>query len=311
MTGLLAAVFLGWALGANDAANVFGPAIACRALRYGVGVATAAIFVLCGALLGGGRALGTIGALGPQTHHSALLVTVSAAAAMSALLVLRLPASSSQAVVGALVGVALGRGTRFDAAGVTRLVLGWVLTPLGAALVSLLLALGLSAWSRRRPSANLVLLDRLLRVALWGAGAWASFALGANNAANVTGVFVGSGMLTTRQAGLVAGGSIALGILTLGHRMMDLVGRDLVQLEPSTALVTMLAQAFTVSAFAFLGVPVSTSQAVAGGALGIGVAKGVRTIGRRTLMQILLGWIATPVGAGLLGWLAVHVAGPA
>jgi PiT family inorganic phosphate transporter len=304
---LLGAVLLGWALGANDAANVFGPAIACRALRYGVGIATAAVCVVLGAVLGGERPLGTIGGLAAQTHLTAMLVTLSAGTAITLLLLLRLPASSSQAVVGAIVGVALGNGTALDGAAVARLAAGWVLTPLAAAAAALAAYHGLAVLVRRRRLPGIVRLDTLLRFGLLGAGAWASYALGANNAANVTGVFVSSGLLGLEQAAFVAGLSIALGMLTFGQRMMELVGRDLVQLEPATALLTMLAQALTVHLFAALGMPVSTSQAVAGGALGIGLAKGVRTIGLRTLGQILLGWVVTPVGAGLLGWIAALV----
>jgi PiT family inorganic phosphate transporter len=307
LTALLGAVLLGWALGANDAANVFGPAIACRALRYAVGVATAAVCVLLGAALGGGGPIGTIGGLSPQTQASALLVTLSAGLAMTLLLLLRLPASSSQAVVGAVVGVALGRGVALDTPVLVRVAVGWVLTPIAAAGAALVAYVALAAVLRRRRPPSLLRLDVLLRLALLGAGAWASYALGANNAGNVTGVFVGSGLLTPHQAAILAGASIGVGMLTFGQRMMELVGRDLVQLEPATALLAMLAQAFTVHVFAVLGVPVSTSQALAGGALGIGVAKGVRTIGLRTLMQILSGWVATPLGAGLLGWLGTFL----
>ena len=93
--------------------------------------------------------------------------------------------------------------------------------------------------------------------------------------------------------------------------MVDVMGRDLVQLDPPTALVATTAQALAVHAFALRGMPVSSSQALAGGVLGIGLAKGVRTIDAGTLLQVLAGWLATPLAAGLLGWLAVHVFGPA
>ena len=311
MGALLGALFLGGALGANDAANVIGAAITTRAVAYRTGILLAAVCVLAGAWWGGARGLGAVGALGSQTHHSALLITGAAAVAMSALLAVRLPASSSQAVVGAIVGVGLARGSGLDLSGLLRLGGGWILTPLGAALVALVFHAGLTAFTRRRPPRNLLRLDRSARLALLLAGGWAAYALGANNAANVTGVFAGSGLLTTRAAALVAGGSIAIGILAFGHRMMDLVGRDLVRLEPPTALVAMLAQAVTVHFFAAHGMPVSMSQAMVGGVLGIGLAKGVRTIDARSLVQVLVGWIVMPLVAGLLGWVAVQVLGPA
>jgi len=55
----------------------------------------------------------------------------------------------------------------------------------------------------------------------------------------------------------------------------------------------------SVHIFTFIGVPVSTSQGVIGAVLGIGIVKGGNTIHRRTLVNILTGWLLTPVLACL------------
>jgi PiT family inorganic phosphate transporter len=52
--------------------------------------------------------------------------------------------------------------------------------------------------------------------------------------------------------------------------------------------------AVVVHGFAIIGVPVSTSQAIIGSVLGIGILKGVQTIKIRTFLMILSGWIGTP-----------------
>ncbi|MFQ5684715.1 MAG: inorganic phosphate transporter, partial [Candidatus Binatia bacterium] len=49
-----------------------------------------------------------------------------------------------------------------------------------------------------------------------------------------------------------------------------------------------------------LGLPVSTSQAVIGGVLGIGLARGIQTIRMRVMLNIALGWIATLIIAAAL-----------
>ena len=46
---LLSSVFLGWALGANDAAHVFGTAVGSRMVKYSVAIVVASIFVVLGA----------------------------------------------------------------------------------------------------------------------------------------------------------------------------------------------------------------------------------------------------------------------
>ena len=53
-------VFLGWALGSNDAANVFGTAVASRIVRYSTAIVLAAVFVLIGAATEGRRGLETL-----------------------------------------------------------------------------------------------------------------------------------------------------------------------------------------------------------------------------------------------------------
>lgn len=72
--------------------------------------------------------------------------------------------------------------------------------------------------------------DILLRIALIVAGSYAAYALGANNVANVTAVFVGAGQLTVLSASILGGLSIALGILTFSPRVMETVGKKLVRL---------------------------------------------------------------------------------
>ena len=307
MGGVLGALFLGWALGANDAANIYGPAVSTRAVRYRTAVVIAALFVILGACTGSARTLGTIGALSQQTPESAVVISAAAALAMSILILLRLPSSSSQAVVGAIVGGAWGRGASVDATTLGRILQGWVLTPLVACVLALAGAALLSRLGRRQQRRAFLRLDTLVRVALLCLGAWCAFALGANNAANVSGVVVASGLLAPLPAATLAGGSIALGIATFGWRLVDLVGDKLVRFEPPTALVVMLAQALTVHLFALWGLPVSMSQALAGGALGIGLAKGVRTLGRRAFLHVLLGWVATPLAGAALAFGFVHV----
>ena len=136
-------------------------------------------------------------------------------------------------------------------------------------------------------------------------------ALGANNVANVTGPFVGEGMLTITEACAVGSGAIALGVVTYSRKVMMTVGRDLVQLDAFTALVAILAEAVTVHVYAIIGVPVSTSQAIVGAVLGVGLIKGVRTIQVKTLAKILFGWIGTLAISAGITWLCYVALGAA
>ncbi|MGD2039037.1 MAG: inorganic phosphate transporter, partial [Desulfobacterales bacterium] len=103
-----------------------------------------------------------------------------------------------------------------------------------------------------------------------------------------------AGHISVFSATVIGGLSIALGILTFSQSVMETIGKKLVRLDPFSALIVVLAEAITVHFFTFVGVPVSTSQAVIGAVLGVGVMKGVNTVSRRTLTNILFGWLLTP-----------------
>ena len=68
-----------------------------------------------------------------------------------------------------------------------------------------------------------------------------------------------------------------------------------------------MAEALTIHVYAILGVPVSTSQAIVGAVLGIGLYKGVKTINRRVVTNVFAGWVCTPLIAGLVSFVAAMI----
>jgi PiT family inorganic phosphate transporter len=84
---------------------------------------------------------------------------------------------------------------------------------------------------------------------------------------------------------------------------MITVGKKLVRLDPFSAFIAVFSMALVVHTFAIVGVPVSTSQAIIGSVLGVGILKGVQTIRIRTLVLILFGWLGTPSIALVIAYL--------
>jgi len=298
MLSLLGGVFLGWSLGSNDASNVIGPAVSSRMLRFRTAAIIASISVVAGALLQGRSGMETLSGLTSMTLHQATISSVAAAVTITIMTVLRLPVSTSQAVVGAILGIGLVNN-QVNFAGLQKVILSWLGTPVGGAIIAIIVYRVLAVLNNLL-NLNLLQADFMLRIGLVAAGAYGAYALGANNVANVTGVFVGAGFLSVPSAVLIGSLSISLGIMTFGRRVMDTVGSRLVRLDPFSALVVLLAEAVTVHIYTFVGVPVSTSQAVIGAVLGVGILKGMNTVSRRTLAGILSGWFFTPVVAALI-----------
>jgi phosphate/sulfate permease len=119
---------------------------------------------------------------------------------------------------------------------------------------------------------------------------------------------------------LGGGISIAIGIITYSKKVMMTVGNSLMKLNAETALVVVLAHSLVLfvfssqslsNLFVHIGlpaipmVPVSSSQAIVGAILGIGILKGGRTIQLNVIGKIALGWVITPIIAGLLAFFAL------
>jgi len=305
MFSLMGGVFLGWALGANDASNVIGPAVSTKMLRFRTAAGIAALFVLAGALFQGRSGVHTLSGLTNMNLNLAVISSVAAASAVTIMTVLRLPVSSSQAVVGAILGIGFFN-RQVNLAGLGKVVACWIGTPIGGAIAAILVY-KIVALVYNRFSMSMVQSDAFIRVGILAAGAYGAYALGANNVANVTAVFVGADYLNMTLALLIGGLSIGLGIVTFGRPVMNTVGSRLVHLDSFSAFVVLLAEALTVHFYTFFGVPVSTSQAIVGAVLGIGLLKGASTVSRRTLVGILFGWFLTPVVAAGIALTGVAV----
>ena len=308
MLSLLGGIFLGWSLGANDAANAFGSAVSSKMLRFWTAAFLGAIFVLLGAVLEGRAGIDTLQGLTQLSLKKAMVASVAAAMTVSLMTLLGLPVSTSQAVVGAILGIGF-LNRQLDLSELSKVVVCWIGTPVGGLIIAIIIYRILSV-AMNRLNIDLFRIDILLRIALIVAGSYAAYALGANNVANVTAVFVGSGQISAFWATVIGGLSIAFGILTFSQPVMQTIGKKLVRLDPFSALIVVLAEAITVHFFTFVGVPVSTSQAVIGAVLGVGVVKGVNTVSRRTLTNIFIGWFLTPAVAYILSialYVAVHL----
>ena len=292
---------MGWSLGSNDSANIFGTAVFSKKIRYRTAVILCALFVIAGALLEGRAGMQTLSGLVDQTADSAFAASLAAALTVTLMSILKLPVSTSQAMVGAIMGIGILR-SRINYAGLTKVVIAWIATPVGTIAATLILYPLIGGFLRLL-RLNIFTRDLILKWGLIVAGCYGAYALGANNVANVTGVYIQTGQLSVFQAVLLGGGSIALGAVTYSKNVMITVGKKLVRLDPYSAFVAVFSMALVVHIFAIIGVPVSTSQAIIGSVLGVGILKGVQTIKIRTLLMILFGWIGTPSVALLFAYL--------
>jgi len=331
---LLSGLFLGWSLGANDTGNIFGAAVETRMLKFKKAALIASIFITLGALLEGSGPSGTLGRLGSvDALGGAFTVALAAAITITVIVRLGIPVSTSQTIVGAIIGWNFFSGRLTDYGSLLTIASSWVFAfVLSAGIAALLFYLVKPLINRSRM--HLVEQDMLIRYALIVVGAFGAYSLGANNIANVVGVFVPvspfkdisvSGLFTVsgvQQLYLMGALSIVVGIYTYSHKVMRTVGKDLFHLSPITALIALLAEAIVLFLFASRGlynlllslhlptiplVPVSSTQVIVGAVVGIGLAKGGKNIRYNILGRISFAWIAAPVIAFLISYLALFI----
>ena len=100
---------------------------------------------------------------------------------------------------------------------------------------------------------------------------------------------------------LVLGGAgIVIGLAIWGEKVIATVGEGIIQLQPSGGFCAELATATTVLLASDLGLPVSTSHALVGAVVGVGLIKGWKSVRLQTLVSIGSAWLVTiPIAAGL------------
>ena len=330
---LSSGLFLGWSLGANDAANVFGTAVGSKMIRFRTAALVSSIFVIIGATIGGAGAAGTLGELG-QIHQiaGAFAVALSAALAVFFMTKAKVPVSTSQAIVGGIIGWNIFSGNSTDAAVISKIVSTWLLCPLLAAFFAFTLYFIAQLFISKR-KINIIKLDSRTRLLLLAAGAFGSYSLGANNIANVMGVFIPSNpfkeihlasfiISPTIILFFIGGIAISVGIFTYSKRVMLTVGKDLFKLSPIAAFIAVLSHSLVLFIFSsqalslFLNkiglpsiplVPVSSSQAIVGAVIGIGLAKGGGNFKFLTLGKICLGWVITPLLAAFITFISLFI----
>ena len=331
---LASGLFLGWNLGGNDAANIFGSAVGSRMVRFKDAALVASIFVVLGAVFqgrGGAETLNNLGMV--DSLAGAFIVSLSAALVVFYMNLRGLPVSTSQAIVGGILGWVYFNQLTPDYAVLLKIVSTWISGPL----LGMLFAAILYQLLRKvllRSHIHLVELDAWIRFALILTGAFGAYSLGANNIANVMGVFTSMAPNVEIHFGLfsldgvqvlflLGGLAIATGIYTISRQVMATVGNGLLALSPEAAIVVVFSQGLVMFLFSWAGladllksvglpalplVPVSSTQLVVGSILGIGLVKGTREINTKLLVGIGIGWLLTPAAAALTAYILLFFA---
>lgn len=329
---LSSGLFLGWSLGANDASNIFGTAVGTKMLRFGFAATIASVFIVLGSVISGQNTADTLNTLGGiDTLPAAFSVSLSSALAVVLMLKSGISVSISQAIVGGIVGWNVYTNNKTDTETLANICASWVFCPI----ISGLIAVGLYLIVKKimhHSKIHILWQDWIIRLGMILTTALGGYALGANNMANVVGVFVDSCIFTPFKLGrfytlsgvqvLFLLGSLAacVGVFTYSKKAIKNVGKNVLSFSPVVAWIVILSQSLVLILFSsqklenFLisldlpplpAVPVSSTQAVIGAIVGIGLAKGGKGIKWSLVLKLMSGWVASPLIAFVLSYVTL------
>lgn len=93
---------------------------------------------------------------------------------------------------------------------------------------------------------------------------------------------------------------IVAGLAVWGEKVITTIGKNIISLEPSSGFCAELATAMTILLASRLGLPVSTSHALVGGVVGIGLVQNLQAIKLSTIQNIAAAWLITvPISAAM------------
>ncbi len=302
--------------GFHDAANAIAVAVSTKALTPRVALALAAVANFAGALIST-KVAATVGKgiISPPTGAAGLQIVFAALIGAIAWNLITwyfgLPSSSSHALIGGLVGAALGASETVQWSGVwDKVVIPMVISPLIGFALSYLLMLGI-LWAFRKANAHRT--HRGFRYAQILSSGTMAVGHGLQDAQKTMGIItlalVTAGAIHTFAVPLwvIAAAALAMSLGTYagGYRIMRTLGRRIIQLTPANGFAAQtIASGVMVATATVFAVPVSTTHITTGSVMGVGATRRLSAVRWGVAGNIVGAWIITLPAAGAVAAVA-------
>ena len=304
---LAAAILVGWSVGKNSASNVVSMLVGPRITRLKTAVLIVSALMFLGALLQSGHVIKTVGEeiIPKEELQKDRLITLSALITtvffMAIVTSEAIPVSSSQALIGSLIGasVAMGAINKIDTSIVLKIAVSWLATPILALVLSY--ALYTLIMIRLAKKTSLIAFGEIFKLLAIVSTAFVAYGLGANDTGNAVGLVIGSNTYT--DSGIIlAAVSVAmiLGAVTYSKKVTRTVSKDITIIDPATAFTAQFSAGAVIFFYTHMGIPISTTQALIGGLAGVGMTKGTGMVNKDTVRGIFIGWIITPISTAVI-----------
>ncbi len=307
--------------GIHDSSNIVATMISSRALSPRVALSMTALAEFSGPFIFGVAVANTIG--NEVVIADAISIHVLLAALLGAIFwnlltwYLGFPSSSSHAMIGGFIG-AVVMGASWQAiklSGLWKILIALFTSPLIGFIIGFIIlrTAYILAWDAT-PRINSFFKRGQIVTAL-------ALALshGANDAQKTMGIItlalVISGRLThfvvPAWVILLCAGMIALGTALGGWKLIRTLGRKFYKIRPVDGLAAQLTSAVVILGASLVGGPVSTTQVVSSGIMGVGAAERMNKVRWGVAQEIAMAWLltipATALVAAAMYWLVIQI----
>jgi len=223
-----------------------------------------------------GLASGDVVSLNAYEAEIAMITVLSV---MSVFTFLRLPASLSNVVLGAILGPAMALGISYDAYRVLYVIAAWLFAPLTSGLLAILLY---SAYRRIVSRMALTSVSIFNRVSALAITLLSSYTLSANNLGLLLG-FPGSGLLIILIPAI-------LGVLLLSNTVVSTLGWRMAMLSQTGYLAALVSGSFTLWLYTQFSIPASLTQTVVSGMMALSIYSRPSIVNYRTMFELVGSW---------------------
>ncbi|AIJ05697.1 phosphate transporter [Methanocaldococcus bathoardescens] len=281
---LIISFYLLFILGANNVANAIGTAYASRATTYKNLLILFSVCVIIGSLFAK-----NVGNTVNSLSSDALMALIISALVMTLSTYKKVPISLHTTIICSLIGLSF-KSSNLAIFG--EILLSWILSPIIAVIIAYVLYL-----AYEKIEIPILKKITMIKYLLLISAGVVAFNLGSNDLPTVLGTF------TTSQIIYIIGAIfLCLGAYLYGNRVSETLSM-ITNLSVTSAFIAQLSGGLAVTIFTALGMPVSTTQAIIGGILGVGLTKGIKTVRWKVLKNIIFWWIIAPTIALIAGFI--------
>ena len=307
--------------GFHDAANSIATIVSTRVLKPYMAVLWAAFFNFIAFLF---FKLHVAATIGTGLVTPGIIDPLFILAALSGAIIWNLitwyygiPSSSSHALIGGLLGVAITKSGwhSVNYLGISKVLVSIIVSPLLGLAVGLLFIFVITRLFFHAPRQKI---DRLFRKLQLISSALISLGHGGNDAQKTMGIIaillfsshlIGPNFYVPTWVIIACNLTMALGTMCGGWRIVRTMGMKITKLQPVSGFAAETASAMTIFLATGLGVPVSTTHTITGSIMGVGSLQRASAVRWGVAKNVVMAWIITIPAAGAVSgliWYIIH-----